>query len=87
MGMSTYFAERNRERPIIFSLFLSLGIGIYLLASQLVVIHFGSEFGLIGEEFRGTWLPVALLVSVVVPATIFFRSKQRIEAGIRNMPD
>ena len=47
-----------------FSLFLSLGVGIYLLVFQFVVIHFGTEFGLIGEEFRGTWIPAALLISV-----------------------
>jgi len=82
-----YFAGKNRQRPIVFSLFLSLGVGIYLLVFQLVVIHFGTEFGLIGEEFRGTWFPVALVVSVIVPAIIFFRSKQKTEARLRKAPD
>ena len=87
VGILVYFAGKNRQRPIVFSLFLSLGVGIYLLVFQLVVIHFGTEFGLIGEEFRGTWFPVALVVSVIVPAIIFFRSKQKTEARLRKAPD
>jgi len=87
VGIVQYFAARNRERPIVFSLFLSLGIGIYLLVFQLVVIHYGTEFGLIGERFGGTWFQVALLVSAIVPPIIFFRSKQRIEARLRKAPD
>jgi hypothetical protein len=70
----------------VFSLFISLGVGIYLLVSQLVVIYFGTEFGLIGEGFRETWIPVALLVSLIVPSIIFFRIKQRIESRPRNVP-
>jgi hypothetical protein len=86
VGPLVYFAGKNKERPIVFSLFISLGVGIYLLVFQLVVIYFGTEFGLIGEGFRGTWIPVALLVSVIVPAIIFFRIKQRIESRPRNVP-
>ena len=85
VGPLVYFAG-NRERPIVFSLFISLGVGIYLLVFQLLVIYFGKEFGLIGEGFRGTWIPVALLVSVIVPAIIFFRIKRRIESRLRNVP-
>lgn len=86
-GLLVYLTRRNRGRPIVFSLFISLGVGLYLLVFQLVVIHFGMEFGLIREEFRGTRFPVALLVSVIVPVIIFFRSKQRIEARLRSLPD
>jgi hypothetical protein len=86
VGPLVYFAGKNKERPIVFSLFISLGVGIYLLVFQLVVIYFGTEFGLIGEGFRGTWIPVALLVSVIVPAIIFFRIKQKIESRLRNVP-
>ena len=82
-----YFAGKNRERPIVFSLFLSLGVGVYLFVFQFVIIHFGTEFGLLGEQFRATWVPIAALISVIVPAIIFFRSKQKIEARLRNAPD
>jgi hypothetical protein len=86
VGPLVYFAGKNKVRPIVLSLFISLGIGIHLLVFQLVVIYFGTEFGLIGEGFRGTWIPVVLLVSIIVPAIIFFRIKQRIESRLRNVP-
>lgn len=49
VGPLVYFAGKNKERPIVFSLFISLGVGIYLLVFQLVVIYFRTEFGLIGR--------------------------------------
>lgn len=63
---------------------LPLGVGTYLLVFQFVGIHVGTQFGLIGGEFRRGLIPVALLGSLIVPVTIFFLSKQKIEAKRRN---
>jgi uncharacterized membrane protein YdjX (TVP38/TMEM64 family) len=83
VGILMYFAAMNRESPKVFSLLLALSTAITLFVSQLVLIHFGSEFGLISEGLRRVWIPVALLITVLIPTIIFFRSKQQLETEAR----
>jgi hypothetical protein len=85
VGFLVYLARRNRERPVVGSLFLSLGVCIYLLILQLLVVYFGMDCGLIGKESGRTLIPVVPLVSVIASAIIFFRSKQTIETRVRNL--
>jgi hypothetical protein len=79
-----YFAAMNYWRPKVFSLLLSISVCIYLLVFQFVVFHFGTAFGLIGEEMHRVWIPVALVGTVMVSAIIFFHSKHRIETRQRD---
>jgi hypothetical protein len=87
VGFLVFLARKNRERPVLFSLFLSSGVCIYLFIFQIVVVYFGMDFGLIGKELRKTLIPVAVLVSVIASAIIFFRSKRTIETRVRALPE